>query len=115
MEKEKIRGFVEQWFCAVPTDLVSELMSADYDSWTDLTVRDDGCEVYDIVPMWGTMWTFRWPDHEEWARTEEGRQALSRCGFTILEHDERVFIGIDGAGYDFISAHWAPLFREMGL
>ena len=29
----------------------------------------------------------------------------------VYEYDTGVFIGFTGAGYDFLSAHWYPLFK----
>ena len=46
----------------------------------------------------------------------DGIQVMSECGFRIYESDEwGYFFGIDGAGYDFYSEHWIPLYRKRGL
>lgn len=64
--------------------------------------------------MWGNVWTFgEWLD-KEWA--EEHLQEISDCGFRIYQHDDiGLFIGIDGAGYDFYEAHWIPLYKSRSL
>lgn len=67
-------------------------------------------------PMWGTMWTFDSPCDNWWLESEEGIQAMSNCGFRVYECDELEYVfGIDGAGYDFYSGHWAPLYKARGL
>lgn len=71
---------------------------------------------YDGLPMWGTMWSFGDSIDDEWLRSWGGLEEMSRCGFRIYEHDEwGYFFGIDGAGYDFYSAHWEKLYDARGL
>ena len=66
------------------------------------------------MPMWGTMWTFDDFTDEIWAR--DNADKLAECGFTVFDHDDLgVFIGINGAGYDFYEAHWTPLYDARGL
>jgi len=76
-------------------------------------------EYTDFLPMWGTMWTFGESIDDDWLAgnyCESGLQAMSDCGFRIYEHDEFGYVfGIDGAGYDFISEHFIPLYKERGL
>ena len=41
---------------------------------------------------------------------------MSDCGFRVYQHEEwGFFFGIDGAGYDFYSEHWIPLYKRRGL
>ena len=42
-------------------------------------------------------------------------QKIKDCGFTILDSDYGLFIGIDGAGYDFYEKHWTPLYDAFGF
>lgn len=88
-----------------------------------LDVQYDGC-----LPMWGTMWSFGWRD-KQWGESNEGMEALSRCGFRVYPSEEfGVFFGIDGAGYSFMGevwrngrgeicseGHWIPLYLARGL
>lgn len=96
-----------------------------------LSVEDDCFEVevnmvqvdyYDVdterdgwLPMWGTLWTFGCGLDEDWARSNP--DLVADCGFRIFEDDETgdVYIGIDGAGYDFYEHHWIPLYTARGL
>ena len=69
----------------------------------------------DILPMWGTMWSFGEMLDDEWVL--ENLETMSSCGFRIyqdLETDD-IYFGIDGAGYDFYEAHWIPLYKARGL
>lgn len=66
------------------------------------------------LPMWGTVWTFGERIDDEWAR--ENAETLSSCGFHVYDSEDLgVFIGINGAGYDFYEAHWTPLYEARGL
>lgn len=68
----------------------------------------------DRLPMWGTMWAFSDPCDERWL--EKNLRELADCGFRIYESEDYGYLfGIDGAGYDFYSAHWIPLYRARGL
>lgn len=68
----------------------------------------------DILPMWGTMWTFGSPFDEIWAK--ENLDKMAECGFRIYEDEDLgIFFGIDGAGYDFYESHWMPLYDAVGL
>lgn len=85
---------------------------------TEVAVEGGEFEVqrYDSLPMWGTMWQFGDSADDYWLEEMDGVQAMSECGFRIYESDEwGYFFGIDGAGYDFYSEHWIPLYRKRGL
>lgn len=78
---------------------------------SDFEVERDG-----QLPMWGTMWSFGDSADDWWLEEGDGIQAMSDCGFRIYEHEEfGYFFGIDGAGYDFYTAHWLPLYNKRGL
>ena len=71
---------------------------------------------YDLLPMWGTMWSFGDSADDWWLEEKDGIKVMSECGFRIYEHEEYgYFFGIDGAGYDFYEAHWIPLYKARGL
>lgn len=65
-----------------------------------------GCE----LPMWGTMWLI---DRNYWGKHV---QELADSGFTVfdMKDENKLLVGIDGAGYDFFEAHWEPLYDAMG-
>lgn len=67
------------------------------------------------LPMWGTLWTFGDVSDEDWAR--ENPELVAECGFRIFEDSETgdIYLGIDGAGYNFYEAHWIPLYKARGL
>lgn len=72
-------------------------------------------EKYSLLPMWGTMWTFSEDLDEDWVR--ENLDKVAKCGFRIYEDYKTgdIYIGIDGAGYNFYEAHWIPLYEARGL
>lgn len=83
-----------------------------------VSVEDGDFEVEkdDILPMWGTMWSFGDSADDWWLEEDCGIRAMSECGFRIFESEEfGYFFGIDGAGYDFYEAHWEPLYKARGL
>ena len=79
------------------------------DNGTDIiaTVDDFTLVQPDILPCWGTMWSFSEGVDEYWLEKDAGLMALSECGFRVFYHEEfGYFFGIDGAGYDFYEEHW---------
>lgn len=84
----------------------------------DAILSEDEFEVeyYDVLPMWGTMWSFGDSADDYWLEEMDGIRLMTECGFRIYEHEEwGYFFGIDGAGYDFYEAHWLPLYKARGL
>lgn len=109
-----------------------EIMSCDYGGEYDLYVikfddedmgdailsEDEFYVIYETepLPMWGTMWSFGDSCDDHWIDNEENLRIMSQCGFRIYYHSEwGYFFGIDGAGYDFYSEHWIPLYKARGL
>lgn len=77
----------------------------------DLIILED-----DVLPMWGTMWTFGDYCDDFWMEEKDGIRAMSECGFRVYHHEEwGYFFGINGAGYDFYEAHWIPAYKARGL
>lgn len=116
-----LNGAAHKWvaeFNAVPTGMIEQLMAAHPDEWEEVTVLPEGQEdcFDDVLPMWGTMWSFGDPCDDWWLENENGIEVMSRCGFRIYSHEEfGYFFGIDGAGYDFYADHWIPLYKKRGL
>lgn len=88
------------------------------------------------LPMWGTLWTHDritsdWVEEVQKTYTEaeleemgDDRATLYRCGWcplgdtgvlAFVHEDGDVILGIDGAGYDFESEHWEPLYDLLGF
>lgn len=66
--------------------------------------------------MWGTLWAFGDSVDNWWLEEHGGLQAMADCGFRIYEQEDYEYVfGIDGAGYDFYSEHWIPLYKARGL
>lgn len=78
---------------------------------TDLEVRRD-----DVLPMWGTMWSFGDSIDEYWLESMGGLQIIAELGFRIYEQEDYGYIfGIDGAGFSFYDRFWIPLYSARGL
>ena len=70
----------------------------------------------DVLPCWGTIWSFGEGMDVYWLEKGAGLTALSECGFRVFYHEEfGYYFGIDGAGYDFFEEHWIPLYTARGL
>lgn len=105
--------------CGVIEDIYEDgryHIQLDNDSWTDAERDDFEVERDGGLPMWGTMWTFGDSADDWWLEEDDGIKLMSECGFRVYESEDFGFIfGIDGAGYDFYSAHWIPLYKARGL
>lgn len=105
-------------FNAIPREMIERLMLDHREDWQEITVMTEEQQEYysDMLPMWGTMWSFGDGCDDWWLENEGGIEIMSKCGFRIYEHDEwGYFFGIDGAGYDFYAEHWIPLYKMRGL
>lgn len=97
---------------------VDDLYLVETDDGETLSLEKDSFEVLhdDVLPMWGTMWQFGDPIDDWWLEHNDGLKIMSECGFRIYHSEEfGFFFGIDGAGYDFYSQHWLPLYEARGL
>lgn len=78
--------------------------------------RDIYVERDDTLPMWGWMWAFGDSIDEEWLDRDDNLRVMADCGFRIYKQEDIGYLfGIDGAGYDFYSEHWIPLYKARGL
>lgn len=112
---EAAREFV-RGFNAIDTQMIAKLMETDFDDWQEVTVVKGDEEFYDVLLMWGTMWSFDDKIDEWWLEEKGGLKKMSECGFRIYKSEEfGYFFGIDGCGYDFYEAHWIPLYEARGL
>lgn len=82
----------------------------------EVPIEDLSLENDEPLPMWGTMWAFDNPFDPDWLEDEDNMRIMAECGFRIYESEDYGYIfGIDGAGYDFYSEHWIPLYKARGL
>ena len=69
---------------------------------------------YIDMPMWSTWWRVCDRFDEVWI--SEHQEETVAAGFTLIFRNGELFaLGIDGAGYGFLEAHWVPLYRSRGL
>lgn len=112
--EQKVSDWVRT-FNAVTTDMIKKLWEAYPEDWEEVTSSDsDEEEYYDgQLPMWGTMWSFDDAYLNNWL-DRKGIEIMSKLGFRIFKsRDFGYFFGIDGAGYDFYSEHWVPLYKAI--
>lgn len=89
----------------------------DKESLDDVVLPEDDFEVTrdDMLPMWGTMWSFSGID-DFWIAEDGNIRKMSECGFRVYYNSEfGYFFGIDGAGYSFMDEHFEPIYRARGL
>ena len=118
-KKDIVEEFISERLIRVRTYVLADMIRNNIGNIKNITPygpdddEDDRpyAYVYDL-PMWGTMWSFRDPLDEKWVRNH--LEAVKDCGFTIYDSDEGIYLGIDGAGYDFFEHHWIPLCEKMG-
>ena len=68
-----------------------------------------------FIPMWGWVFAPNSSLDAEWIKRNASK-IYEECGIIVYETDEiGVFLGINGAGYDFYETHWLPLYRLRGL
>lgn len=79
------------------------------------------------LPMWDTLFLVNNPDHDNAIKAlfrdlEQDSDcddcglsdhwfAVADTGFVGCDVEDRIFLGVDGAGYCFYKAHWEPLFK----
>ena len=84
-------------------DEVIELEDGDF-----TVVRDS------YLPIYETMWAFRYGSYNDIFFDGKNLEKFSDCGFRIYTSEDYEFIiGIDGAGYDFYEQHWYPLYMKL--
>jgi len=141
-ELEACRLWISRDFSMIPAALIERAYAPDFEDieivapTTDAIAKEfiakgecDGncdycvdysCEEYYYhaaprIPMWG--WVFV-PDVpiEQWWIKNNAQEIYEKCGIIVYYTDEiGVYLGINGAGYDFYEAHWLPLYRLRGL
>jgi hypothetical protein len=140
-EVDACRLWVQRDFSMIPTTLLEKAYERDYydeiqilaptfDDFKKEYREDNGCEqecdeccdecleIYEQynpkIPMWGWVFSPDDPCDQKWIRKHADK--VAECGFIVYETDEiGVYLGVDGAGYDFYESHWLPLYRARGL
>jgi len=72
--------------------------------------------------MWSTLFEAKDNTIKDWI-LENSDKIINEAGFAIIdlsrenegEYETGVFLGINGAGYDFYEAHWIPLYKIFGV
>ena len=72
--------------------------------------------------MWSTLFEAKDSTIKDWI-LENHEKIINEARFTIIdlsrenegEYETGVFLGINGAGYDFYEAHWIPLYKIFGV
>lgn len=65
------------------------------------------------LPIWGTMWSFKYAADKYWISNPESIRVMSKLGFRIyISNKFGYFFGIDGTGCDFYDNYWIPLLAE---
>ena len=113
--KNKAYDFVNHTISNVPMYLIETSVFSDQSSWTFCMSSDEGYEEFTneggYFPMWGTAFFVN--DMGLCHFIDDNREAVCNMGFVIMIYDtyDDMYLGIDGAGYDFYEHHWIPLYK----
>lgn len=113
--RNKAYDLVEQTISNVPMYLIESSLLSDQSSWTFCLSCDDGYEEFtnegEYLPMWGTAFFVN--DIGLYNFIDENRESVCDMGFVIMicDNNDDIYLGIDGAGYDFYENHWIPLYK----
>lgn len=109
---EACRRWVEENFSLIPVNL---LIKAYKNSPDDIEILAPESEDVPLFPAWGYVFVPENPLDIEWFY-KNYREVSEKCGFIVYETNEiGLYLGIDGAGYDFYQFHWLPLYKLRGL
>lgn len=105
-EDIEVIGPTQEYFAETKKDDYPDADEDDlYEAW-----RDENPE----FPMWGWVFLPKESIDQDWI--EENANAVSDLGFTVFSTEELgVYLGINGAGYNFHDHHWLPLYNLRGL
>ena len=108
---EAVKLWVDRDFSSIPTELIKRAFK---DNFEELELLSNEYPELDFPACWGWMFHPECSVDEEWIR--KNIEDVEECGFLIYDSDETgILLGIDGAGYDFYSSHWIPLYKKRGL
>lgn len=51
---------------------------------------------------------------EDFYLSQSGWEDVASTGFVAIDIDGDLYLGVNGAGYDFIDAHWVKLYQALG-
>lgn len=108
-----LRDNCKRWvgtFNTVKLSLIEKAFKNNIDNWIEHTTN---CIEYDSwLPMWGYLWN---PDNYTSNCILQNINIVSDIGFRVFEDTTTgdIYLGIDGAGYDFYEAHWIPLYNAI--
>jgi hypothetical protein len=118
--KEACQQWINRDFSNIPTSLIIKSYKDNpyelecLNSEKFLNDRYDYGQPYDWPCIWGTCFHPDFSLDEEWIR--DNVEEVEKCGLLIYESDEiGIILAVDGAGYDFYSDHWIPLYKKRGL
>lgn len=91
------------------------ILPEDEDEELELDINEPYQEFDSCFPMWGTLFNPNDSFVSDWI--EEHLFETSNCGFRIFQDEQtgEIYLGVEGAGYDFYEAHWVKLYDAMGL
>ena len=90
----------------------------DYYEYSSSSTQSEDEDEYDEGIIWNWVYEAE-SDYIAKKITENEDKITKKAGVAVVilpkddldEYDTGVFIGFTGAGYDFLSAHWYPLFK----
>ena len=81
--------------------------------WGTLFIPNDPCDVRDIEKLLRDIEP-ECDDDEEAFFASAGWQEVADTGIWAREFDDKLLLGIQGAGYNFYDHHWEKLYDALG-
>ena len=101
---DKLKKWVDCNFSTIPVMLLEKAYRDD-----EITILSGG----PAFPMWGYVFVPDDPFLSDLIK-KNAKKVYKKTGFIVYETDEiGVYLGVDGAGYDFYEAHWLPLYNML--
>lgn len=114
-KNETVRAWVNG-FTVIPVPVAAKLMAYSYNCDFREIVLNGKSDDENKFPVWNSLWAFTDRSDQAWAESDDGLNAIAKCGFRIYESEDfGIVLGIDEPGYDFYESHWIPLFGERKL
>jgi len=114
-KKEACELWIQRDFSMIPTALLEKAYSDHEQFCEDITILAPTDEPdIALLPAWGKVFSPNDSFNADWIR--RNASDIAELGITVYETDEiGVYLGIDGAGYNFYEEHWIPLYDLRGL
>lgn len=115
-KKEATRMMIYEDLSSLPMELFQKMYSYSDIELLNYEYFDEEQEEYcEFYSMWNYVWLITQPSVEE-KIINNLEYVCNELGFYVYQDYENgyLWLGINGAGYDFYEKHWIPLYDFLG-